>query len=71
MTTAVQSGNSAPPEAGLRTVRSVAEFLAVSRSKIYQLMDAGELPYIKLGKSRRIRWSDVLKLVDENTVARS
>lgn len=53
---------------GLRPVHVVAKFLAISRSKVYQLMDSGELPYVKLGKSRRVRWSDVLKLIDKNVV---
>jgi excisionase family DNA binding protein len=52
-------------------VGEVARFLCLSRSKIYAMMDAGELPYVKLGKSRRVRWSDVLKLVEQNIVARS
>jgi excisionase family DNA binding protein len=55
---------------GLRPVHAVANFLSVSRSKVYQLMDSGELPYVKLGKSRRVRWADVVRLVDVNTVSR-
>lgn len=55
---------------GLQTVQAVAEFLSLSRSKVYQLMERGELPYVKLGKSRRVRWSDVLQLVDQNIVTR-
>jgi excisionase family DNA binding protein len=42
--------------------------VAVSRSKVYSLMDSGRLPHVKLGRSRRIRWEDVLRLVEENTV---
>lgn len=57
--------------AGLQPVRAVAEFLAISRSKVYQMMETGELPYVKLGKSRRVRWSDVISLVDQNVVART
>lgn len=53
---------------GLRTVPEVAQFLAVSRSKVYQMMDAGTLPHVKLGHSRRIRWTDVEQLVSESTV---
>lgn len=53
---------------GLRPVHAVAKFLAISRSKVYQMMDAGQLPYVKLGKSRRVRWNDVLKLIDQNMV---
>jgi excisionase family DNA binding protein len=60
--------NSHPEAQGLYTVPQVAQFLALSRSKIYGLMDQGNLPYVKLGKSRRIKWADVLRLVDESTV---
>ena len=55
----------------LHPVTRVAAFLSLSRSKVYAMMDAGELPFVKFGKSRRIRWSDVQKLVDQNTVCRS
>jgi excisionase family DNA binding protein len=55
---------------GLRPVQAVSEFLSLSRSKVYQLMETGKLPYVKIGKSRRVRWCDVLKLVDENTITR-
>ena len=39
---------------GLMTVREAAVFLRLSRSTVYTLMDQGELPYVKLGRSRRI-----------------
>jgi excisionase family DNA binding protein len=55
---------------GLATVPEVAEFLSVSRAKLYLMMDAGHLAYVKLGKSRRVRWSDVDHLVTENTVGK-
>jgi excisionase family DNA binding protein len=36
----------------------VAAFLSLSRSKVYELMGDGTLPYRKIGKSRRIpRWA--------------
>lgn len=57
-----------PGKAVLCTVPEVADTLAVSRSKVYDLMDAGRLPYVKLGRSRRIRWEDVLKMIEESTV---
>jgi hypothetical protein len=31
-------------------------------------MDTGTLPYVKLGRSRRIKWADVLGLIDECTI---
>jgi excisionase family DNA binding protein len=39
---------------GLVTVQEAAEFLGLSRSKIYQLMDQGRLPYAKIDSARRI-----------------
>ena len=66
-----RSASSEEPDTGgkgLKKVPQVAAFLAVSRSKVYQLMEAGDLPYVKLGKSRRIPWESVLRLVDENLV---
>jgi excisionase family DNA binding protein len=56
---------------GLHTVASVAKFLCLSRSKVYAMMDRGELAFVKFGKSRRVRWSDVLRLIDQNTVSTS
>ena len=47
-------------DSGLQPINKVARFLSLSRSKVYSLMETGELPYVKLGKSRRVRWEDVL-----------
>jgi excisionase family DNA binding protein len=49
-------------------VSEAAAYLTLSRSSIYGLMDAGRLPYVKLGRSRRIKWADVLNLVEQHTV---
>ena len=49
-------------------VSEVARHLSISRSSLYQLMDSGKLPHVKLGRCRRIKWSDVLAFVDANTV---
>ncbi|MEX0677435.1 MAG: helix-turn-helix domain-containing protein [Pirellulales bacterium] len=59
------------PASQLVRVTEVARHLSLSRSKIYQMMDRGELPYVKLGKSRRVRWPDVERLVEQNTISRS
>jgi len=47
---------------GLLTVRECAEFLHLSRSTIYEFMDAGALCYVKLGRSRRIPRRAVIEL---------
>jgi excisionase family DNA binding protein len=39
---------------GLERVRDSARFLSVSVSQVYALMQRGELPFVKIGKSRRI-----------------
>lgn len=57
-----------PPLETLQTVAAVARHLAVSRSKIYQMMDAGQLPFVKFGRSRRIRLSDVAALIERSTI---
>jgi excisionase family DNA binding protein len=58
-----------PPLETLQTVAGVARHLAVSRSKVYAMMDAGELPFVKFGRSRRIRWSDVAVLIERSTIS--
>ncbi len=39
---------------GLERISEAARFLGVSRSYIYRLMRSGVLPFVKLGKSRRL-----------------
>jgi excisionase family DNA binding protein len=38
----------------LLTSKEVAEAMGVGRSKVYELMAAGLLPSVKIGKSRRV-----------------
>jgi excisionase family DNA binding protein len=52
----------------LCTVPQVARCLALSRSGVYSMMSAGTLRFVKLGRSRRVRWEDVLNLVDKNSI---
>ncbi len=52
----------------LGTVPEVASFLNMSRAKIYLMMEQGLLPYVKLGKNRRVKWEDVDRLVQGCTV---
>jgi excisionase family DNA binding protein len=54
---------------GLVNVPEAARFLGLSRSKIYQLMDRGELRYAKLGKNRRIPRSALVELAAKSLVA--
>jgi len=59
------------PFPALATVPEVAGYLSLSRSKVYQMMDSGRLPYVKLGRCRRIRWADVEAMLDESRVGPS
>jgi excisionase family DNA binding protein len=40
-----------------------AEFLGISRSKVYELMDGGQLTSLKLGRCRRIPRRALVELV--------
>jgi excisionase family DNA binding protein len=39
---------------GFARVAEAAKFLGLSRAKVYQLMETGDILYAKFGKSRRI-----------------
>ncbi len=41
-------------EDGLVTVSEAAAFLRLSRSTLYTLMDSGSLPWVRIGRTRRI-----------------
>jgi len=41
-------------EAGLARIDEGCRFLGISRAKLYEIMDRGELPYVKIGRSRRL-----------------
>jgi excisionase family DNA binding protein len=47
-------------------VREAARLLAISRSSLYHLMDRGELPYVKLGKARRIEEAELQALIQRS-----
>ncbi|MCX5296846.1 helix-turn-helix domain-containing protein [Streptomyces sp. NBC_00193] len=40
-------------------VEAAAELLSLGRSTVYELMAAGELPFVKVGRARRIRRTDI------------
>jgi excisionase family DNA binding protein len=53
---------------GFASVKEAGEFLSLSRSTIYDLMDRGELRYAKIGKSRRIPWAALEELAEKCVV---
>lgn len=54
----------------LLTVSEAARQLALSRSTVYNLMERGDLAYVKIGRSRRIPSDELERLVQESMVGR-
>jgi excisionase family DNA binding protein len=49
----------------------IAEILCVSRSHVYKLLREGKLPGIRLGRSVRIRQSDLIAFIEGNITGKS
>jgi excisionase family DNA binding protein len=66
LTTAIESdGVEMRPhrQVWLVTLPEAARLLGVSRSKLYELVAAGELPTVRIGRSRRIAVADLEEFV--------
>ena len=46
------------------TVPQVAEYLQISRSKIYDWVKKGKIPHVRIGRNVRIRESDLQAWID-------
>lgn len=55
-------------EGGLLKVADAARLLGLGRSKLYDLMERGEIQYVKFGRSRRIPRTELAKLVERNLI---
>ena len=53
---------------GLMTVPEAVAFMRVSRSKIYNLMDSGQVPYAMIGRCRRLSKRALLEYLIKQTV---
>ncbi|MFI5365947.1 MAG: helix-turn-helix domain-containing protein [Candidatus Binatia bacterium] len=51
---------------GLAGLGEAERFLGVSRSTIYVLMESGQLPYVKIGRARRIPRRALVQLAADN-----
>ncbi|MBL8796596.1 MAG: helix-turn-helix domain-containing protein [Planctomycetia bacterium] len=56
---------------GLDRVRDACTFLGLSQAMVYKLMDSGMLPFVKLGRSRRIPHKALIELAARNLVGGS
>ena len=55
---------------GMDRVPRAAQFLGVSKSMMYRMMDNGQLAYVKLGKARLIPRKALVELAARNLVQR-
>lgn len=51
----------------LVNVKKAAERLSISKSGVYNLMDSGQLAWVRIGSARRVRESDIDDLIRRNT----
>jgi excisionase family DNA binding protein len=51
----------------LLKAKDVAEILNISRSKAYHWMQIGEIPMVRIGKSRHVRPEDLIQYIKNNT----
>ena len=49
------------------TVPEVAEYLKMSKSKVYDLVKQKKIPFIKIGRNVRIRHSDFINWLEDMT----
>jgi excisionase family DNA binding protein len=61
----------AAPDKMFFTVAETAGALSLARTTVYGLMETGQLPYVKIGRARRVRLDDVVKLIEAHLVPRS
>jgi len=59
-----------PPDAPpvLLHIIEAARILALSRARVYQLIAAGELPHIRIGKSVRVPRAALLRYIERRIV---
>jgi excisionase family DNA binding protein len=55
----------------LLTVKETAEFLSLGITKTYELMNRGELPYVRIDGVRRIDPSTLRAFIEAHTIGRA
>jgi len=65
------SSTAALCEDGLMSVIGAADWLSISLSKMYQLLSAGEIPYVRIGADRRIPKRALLEYTNSRLVQRA
>jgi excisionase family DNA binding protein len=63
-----RNGNEVMVADGLLNIRQACDFLQVSRSSLYSLMESGALPYTKIARSRRVPKLALVRLATDGLV---
>jgi excisionase family DNA binding protein len=50
------------------TIPEVAEYLKISKSKVYALVQQGKIPHVRIGRNVRIRETDLKRWIEKNAV---
>lgn len=50
----------------LLTVKDIVDALRISRSSVYRLFDSGELTWVQIGGSRRVRPEDLAQFIEQH-----
>ena len=48
----------------LLTIKEVEKYLKLGHTKVHQLLASGEIPSLKIGKSRRVRRTDLDRFLE-------
>ena len=51
------------------TVPEVAQYLKMSKTKVYAMIEERQLPYERMGRNVRVREVDLKAFIEENVVA--
>lgn len=66
MKTILTDQNNALDLSRLMKADDVAELLNISRSYVYQLMQSGLIPTVRMGKAYRVRPQDLANFIEKN-----
>jgi excisionase family DNA binding protein len=47
------------------TIPEVAQYLKISKSKIYYMVSKKQIPHIRLGRNVRVRETDLMRFLDK------
>jgi excisionase family DNA binding protein len=50
------------------TIPEVAQYLKISKTKLYDWVQQGKIPHVKIGRNLRIRESDLKRFIEANTI---